>query len=108
MPDFFSISKRVPPFPSRRVLNRKRKARRREGEDQEAKCGNKVGKGKKLKGKITPCFNVRFRTFISPLTGSAFGGKRKKSEELFRVRLAHMRRRWDSTRLGTKFFRLFH
>lgn len=46
MLDFFSISKRVPPFPSRRVLNRKRKARRREGEDQEAKCGNKVGKGK--------------------------------------------------------------
>lgn len=65
MPDFFSISKRVPPFPSRRVLNSEKENASEKERDQEAKCGNKDGKKEKIEGKAPFLFQCA-KDFIIP------------------------------------------
>lgn len=84
MPDFF-LSRSVFSFSPGFKFGKGKESASQRRRDQEAKCGNKKGKGKKLKGKITPCFNVRrillFRTFISPLTGFAIEEKGRKARK---------------------------
>lgn len=89
MPDSFSISKRVPPFPSRLVLNSEEETRG-EGEIRKQSVAIKKEKGKNIEGKNHPLFQCA-KDFIIPniyFTSHwlRYRGKRKKSEEVFRVR----------------------